>query len=182
MYRVKFLFISIIISTTEKIQKVYRRHSILIVFKVFNTNIYLFSNSKISFQAGQTKNNMVSSSIHTFTKTVRNENKCEICQKVYSNKYILKDHFIAIHEQKKYKCDSCGKSFTTSSTLKRHIKTIHDGHTNHKCESCGKLFSHTHHLKNHIHTVHEGRKDYKCESCGKSFSHGGNLKKHSCSL
>ena len=65
--------------------------------------------------------NHANTNIVTISKCV---NKCDICDKNYSNKENLKKHFIAIHEgHKDYKCDS----FSQAGYLKKHIHTVHKG-------------------------------------------------------
>ena len=132
--------------------------------------------------------------------------RCEICEKVFKNKIMLKNHFCIVHnnEGEIITCNICTKTFQTKIELKSHIKcekgfhkglrtnkfdsglntlekhlfTVHDGHKDFKCGSCEKTFSHASTLKRHIHTIHKGHKDYKCATCGKKFSQVGNLKVH----
>ena len=64
-----------------------------------------------------------------------NDNKCEICNNVFSTKHKLKNHIITSHDggHKCYKCDSCGKSFSRTDGLMKHIRTVHEGHKDYKC-------------------------------------------------
>ena len=61
-----------------------------------------------------------------------------------------------IHEgQKNHKCDLCNKAFSQHWILNQHIITVHEGQKNHKCDLCDKTFSHSYNLKRHI-NVHKG--------------------------
>ena len=67
--------------------------------------------------------------------------KCEICDKEFKNKYILKKHFNITHNlEKEYQCNICKKVFNGQSQLTLHIKFVHENKKNHKCDSCGKAF------------------------------------------
>ena len=101
--------------------------------------------------------------ISTFQQQVKQEHKCEICEKVFKTKTVLKSHFRRVHDNDGKvhvcnKCETCGKSFSKASNLKTHIYTVHERHKDHKCESCGKSFSQFGHLKSHIREVHKGLK------------------------
>ncbi len=80
-----------------------------------------------------------SEGITTFNKN----HICEICEKVYTTKKNLKNHFTAAHDEnrKVFNCNICTKSFHKQNSLKVHTKTVHKSYKDYKCESCGKLFS-----------------------------------------
>ena len=68
--------------------------------------------------------------------------KCDICEKLFKTKNILKNHFNQHHNNsgKVYYCDVCTKSFQTQRALVLHKKSLHEG-KHYNCESCGKSFS-----------------------------------------
>ena len=106
--------------------------------------------------------------------------KCEICDKDFKSKAILRAHFNHFHNQKQQSiCDICNKGgFRNQSQLVLHMKSIHENKKEYKCNSCGKTFSTGVNLKTHINGVHNGQKNYKCDSCEKILSTAGNLKTH----
>ena len=70
---------------------------------------------------------------------------------------------------KNNKCDLCDKDFSQSHTLKRHIDSVHEGLKNHKYDFCDKNIRQSQTLKKHITTVHEKLKNHKCDKCNKAF-------------
>jgi Zinc finger, C2H2 type len=93
--------------------------------------------------------------------------KCQICNKILSNKYYLTEHINAVHEKKRpYSCYQCSKSFYRKHTLVNHISHRHtftnDDLTNSnrpfKCDfqGCGKFFKTKSTLKLHQ-RVHSGK-------------------------
>ena len=110
--------------------------------------------------------------------TCTHVNKCDQCDKVFTNIANLKDH-LEFHESlKKFKCDICEKGFPSAPKLKRHVTNVHEMVKNFKCATCDKLFAQVAHLTHHVRTVHEGNKDYGCDSCDKTFVRLCDLKVH----
>ena len=75
--------------------------------------------------------------------------KCNICEKTFSTRDILKKHSIIVHKKE----------------LKKHIINIHEGNNrnvhekqkNFKCELCAKYLASSENLKIHIKTIHESQ-------------------------
>ena len=64
---------------------------------------------------------------------------CEICGKMFKNKYNLKNHVKLAHGGKgavDFPCDLCGKSFRSKASLEYHHK-IHSGEYPYTCDECG---------------------------------------------
>ena len=57
------------------------------------------------------------------------ESKCEICEKKFSNKYLMLQHYNHLHNDsgKIHKCNVCAKTLSTQNCLKKHIQTVHRG-------------------------------------------------------
>ena len=56
---------------------------------------------------------------------------CNVCGKIYSQKWNLLRHIRIIHSLKKIKCEFCGKEFTRKDSLICHQRTCHKGsHSN----------------------------------------------------
>ena len=77
------------------------------------------------------------------------KNKCEICEKEYHSKKLLRKHFTTVHNQSvnAHICNICTKSYKSQAILTLHMKTIHEKQKQFKCQSCTKSFSQTAHLK-----------------------------------
>ncbi|XP_076271472.1 transcription factor hamlet-like isoform X2 [Rhynchophorus ferrugineus] len=108
----------------------------------------------------------------------RNEYRCDLCPKAYSDKPCLIKHRADIHgETKKYHCENCPKVFTDPSNLQRHIRTNHVGARSHACPECGKTFGSSSGLKQHTH-IHSSVKPFQCEVCFKAYTQFSNLCRH----
>ena len=104
---------------------------------------------------------------------------CEICKKVYSNRFSYKIHFNTIHlKLKQYKCDypNCNQTFSCKYRMNIHNLT-HKGIKLFKCNICGKEFSEKGILKTHY-AVHSENKKYKCQYCNKQFKTASPLYSH----
>ena len=63
---------------------------------------------------------------------------CEICEKVFKSKNILKRHFDSIHginveKAKENICNICSKTYQSNGILTLHIKTVHEKLKPYKC-------------------------------------------------
>ena len=63
---------------------------------------------------------------------------------------ILKEN---IHEGKKYPCDICDKHFTQKIVLRRHKDSVHEG-KKYECDKCDKQFTQKDHLRRHKDSIH----------------------------
>ena len=65
------------------------------------------------------------------------ENKCEICEQMFTSIKLLKKHFYYVHDQisKGFNCNICSKSILTQENLNLHMKEVHDGKKLYECDS-----------------------------------------------
>ena len=61
----------------------------------------------------------------------RNNNQsveCELCHKIFKNKYILKTHIKNIHveQRESFTCQHCGKQLKSKYYLQYHISHLHN--------------------------------------------------------
>jgi uncharacterized Zn-finger protein len=88
----------------------------------------------------------------------------------------LKTHQHIHSGEHPYLCDVCNRSFSTKSILKIPQST-HSGQRPYLCDVCDKSFSWKSELKTHQH-IHSGEHPYLCDVCSKSFSRKSYLKTH----
>lgn len=131
-------------------------------------------------------------------------NQCDICNKSFSNKYIVASHR-KIHESRErlFDCE-CGKKFLTKIHLEKHRLLVHNDCRKFTCLTCCKSFKSQNNLETHeaTHTeksflcrfcdkmfmrrqevnihekTHKNLKEFKCSTCDKCFSQQSNLLSH----
>lgn len=110
------------------------------------------------------------------------EHKCDVCDKVYKYKSMLKQHKIKAHgdpslyERRRYLCAQCGKELKTAKGLEIHHRS-HTGEKPYTCEVCGKCFACETLLRTHK-VIHTGERKYSCDQCGKAFTQRSTLVVH----
>lgn len=101
---------------------------------------------------------------------------CDICQKGFSMKSLLKRHLQLHNKEKPLKCTICSKSYYRQDQFQEHMKK-HNGVKPHICSYCNKGFTQLCSLKDHERT-HTGETPYLCSECGKGFANSSNLRQH----
>ncbi|XP_073829582.1 uncharacterized protein [Musca autumnalis] len=103
--------------------------------------------------------------------------ECEICQKRFPSKWVLKNHKEIHKTGSDYVC-KCGKGFATEERLRVHEKRNHNAER--VCEQCGKTAPNGYILRQHILEHHQGIKKPKwpCDICNAELSSHTNLKRH----
>jgi uncharacterized Zn-finger protein len=80
--------------------------------------------------------------------------KCEQCDLVFTRKQNLKIHRDSKHSDKaSVVCEVCNKTFSHKKLLRQH-NIIHSGEKNYKCLCCDKAFGQSHVMRNHIKKLH----------------------------
>ncbi|KAH9509684.1 hypothetical protein Btru_044241 [Bulinus truncatus] len=102
--------------------------------------------------------------------------KCELCSKIFSNSFFLRQHTLFHTGDKQFVCGTCGHKCFYKSQLKEHERT-HTGEKPHKCHICETGFARKDALKRHLRS-HMDEKPYKCDICEKEFKHKPYLQIH----
>ena len=100
--------------------------------------------------------------------------KCNLCNKLFSNKSSLTKHIKSVHEKIKFKCEICDKELLRKDDLQRHKKTVHWRSSEFKCVVCERKFSRKDHLLIHKNVC------CKCKHCHEQFSSPSELLNHIC--
>jgi len=92
------------------------------------------------------------------------EFRCEVCQKVFKQNRILKEH-MDIHAEPKFICnlDGCDKKFHSKSNYNAHIDVIHLKNKTESCDVCGKMFYNKTLLRKH--KASHGSNQFECPHC-----------------
>ncbi|XP_012284498.1 zinc finger protein 25-like [Orussus abietinus] len=95
---------------------------------------------------------------------------CEICQKNFNYKHILKRHMLKHSNSRTAKCTLCPKAFKFQATLKAHMN-IHNkrGSSWYSCSNCDFKGRTQTSIKDHYNRKHIEGFNFSCEQCGKLF-------------
>uniref|UniRef100_A0A1B0CLJ1 Putative transcription factor grauzone-like protein n=1 Tax=Lutzomyia longipalpis TaxID=7200 RepID=A0A1B0CLJ1_LUTLO len=107
---------------------------------------------------------------------------CDICAKVYRDKFLFKKHMMEHRNELKpnVPCPVCGKLFTYRLAMKRHLRR-HNTSGSLECHICRHVSANQQALREHIKLNHMERKLYECSLCEKIFKKRENLKEHMAS-
>ena len=114
----------------------------------------------------------------TVHSATREQFKCELCEKCFSNRYALKRH-MKIHSISHQQFTS--EDFdprSQSDQLKNHATSHLIGVKLFKCEFCEKYFSGRDRLENHLLEHSTGLNTFQCEVCEQCFSQSDQLTQH----
>jgi KRAB domain-containing zinc finger protein len=103
--------------------------------------------------------------------------KCNICNKLFSNKWTRKMHRMTIHD-KIYVgiCKYCGKGFSSMEHLITHERK-HTGERPYICDVCGKAYISSFCLNEHkLRHMEVGK--FECDICQKKFKVRVDLRQH----
>ena len=122
-----------------------------------------------------------------FTNLSKEDNvklKCKLCNEVYEEVILLKDHYETLHPEFKRSslCDLCGKSFglRKRSDIAQHMFQKHgiEDSVPFQCDQCNDRFHQVSLLKRHIYDRHSKERPFSCEICGKTFRRKIKLNRH----
>ncbi|XP_021961651.2 zinc finger protein 724-like [Folsomia candida] len=111
---------------------------------------------------------------HMVTHDPGAEVKCEVCGKIYRNKFALSTHKSKLHNtmvgRRRFPCTLYGKEFQTKAELDQHILT-HPTEKPHKCSTCGRSFTHNSGMRLHemTHLEKSVRDVFQCDVCPQTF-------------
>ncbi|XP_017580196.2 uncharacterized protein si:ch73-347e22.4 [Pygocentrus nattereri] len=149
--------------------------------KTFSRKQNFVSHFKIHLQETKQKNgpdrDMKCKDSAPLTSPFRDDTSllCEICDKNFTNKFMLKIH-MHMHDGKSLSCTTCGKKFQEYSNLQVHEKT-HWLVKPYACSICGKVFKQLKALKKHS-QGHTGETPFSCSHCGCAFHDLSALRVH----
>ena len=100
-------------------------------------------------------------------KSVASEFKisCELCQRLFYNRYSLDLHIYEAHQNELHSCNSCQRMFFSPSTLKLHVRVAHENTGPFLCDLCGRTITCEAKLISHV----------KSNKCGEAFANKHNL-------
>lgn len=94
---------------------------------------------------------------------------CDICNKNYPSKSVLKDHFRNTHVVNEVACTFCGKVFRNNTHLKKHMVYHDESKKVHKCFICPEQpgFVNKVGLIRHQarHASYDPKVNYNCDIC-----------------
>ncbi|XP_071129153.1 oocyte zinc finger protein XlCOF6-like [Mytilus edulis] len=124
--------------------------------------------------------------IHS-TRSGEKKFNCTVCDKKFSFKTCLVDHFRRCHTDPEnvkypYTCHICKKGFFVKAIYEGHLNT-HFGKRPFSCQYCPKSYCNIYYLNIHTKRTHSGRKvckpkPFECEFCGKMFDYKSTRKEH----
>ncbi|XP_050417534.1 zinc finger protein 626 [Patella vulgata] len=114
---------------------------------------------------------------HEKTHLKGEKTKCDICNKVMTQKCLRKHRQIHTGDRRQYVCEYCGSVFKDPGCLRSHLFK-HTGVKNIACEFCDYKCCRKSSMRSHFLIMHSKDRKYQCEHCGKKFPRPGGLRVH----
>ena len=120
-------------------EKLIRKHAD-ISCKYYNKLIDDCTKLKKLFDEHSKSNSPSSLDPDTESVSREEENRCNLCPKIFTTARQLNEHRDIHIDNKRFECQSCYRIFTKPSELKRH-ETIHTGSKKYQCKTCDRNFA-----------------------------------------
>lgn len=110
--------------------------------------------------------------------------KCSVkdCTETFSLFSQCRKHSAECKRKQEPKCDVCGKVFSNRSNLKAHKATHNEEREVFKCQypDCDRFYTKKFNLQAHIQSFHQNMQQFECPkpSCTKTFHYKHSLRKH----
>ena len=100
---------------------------------------------------------------------------CPVCGKAVNS---VRAHMVIHAARKPFSCHLCNKSYTAKGALHNHYNYVHSGSRRFECSYCQRVFQFKHLLIGHIASLHDPTKKLSCPSCSAKFNYKHELKLH----
>ncbi|CAH0393851.1 unnamed protein product [Bemisia tabaci] len=104
------------------------------------------------------------------------EFECQICDKKFHRKSILRRHLLSVHSSFKFQCSLCPSSFSTDNAYQLHMKSMHSQQSPFKCKYCEKVLNRKVNLEQHEQSHLKSK--VPCPDCTRTFITHEGLEKH----
>ena len=112
-----------------------------------------------------------------FDKLDSDDNTCPVCNKLFSNRKILRRHYKIHTSAKLYECNICDKKFARADTYKNHMH-VHE-EPKFTCSYCQRRYHSKTGLLKHFKICNDEVK-LECKSCKLRFQDKENFEMHVC--
>ncbi|XP_031628843.1 zinc finger protein 91-like [Contarinia nasturtii] len=150
----------------------------------------LQNNQPSSFTAIQNSNDAlpinINEAIYVKKKPTENDNKCDVCFKMFFDKNNVRRHKMSVHglSSGPYPCTSCKEVFITASDLIDHktkCKKETNDNAGHECPICKMLFSQKYSLLRHMQLEHDPNVEkFRCKLCSRVYTDKSKFENHPC--
>ena len=125
----------------------------------------------LKFQVATELGQHIKSHVQEVTNLAKDEFQCELCDELFNDERILKDHITNVHDEteqdiqeqsqskrnnlKELKCSQCEKSFIGSLDLVIHNERHHEPLSYYECSFCKKQINNRKDMQRHLKTNHD---------------------------
>ncbi|CAH0394608.1 unnamed protein product [Bemisia tabaci] len=104
---------------------------------------------------------------------------CKTCGLAYDKELSYRDHVNKIHlgKRKRYKCEICNKLLSNRTCYDTHMRT-HSGEKPFSCKTCGNSYCDKYSMAKHEKQVHGTQVEFTCPLCRKTYHRSCLLSEH----